>query len=419
MARRLRISAAALLVAALVFGGLEALLHLRPGLLPAWYRDQLPVAGIELRQPGLLARTPIEGYPVPGAPGRYVGPPPADLVQLGLVDPAHNPDVERLPRVEIALDEKGFPNERVPERADVVLLGDSFAVSAGMLEPPGLCRELARRTGLSVYDVGVPGLGPTREVWLLEKEGLPLAPRHVVWLLFGGNDVDDEARLEDSVGSGVRTWADLPEYVRPPVVRSLDLALTWVFDPRPARSVPPPPVRGVTLAAGPDAGVPVWFAPRHLQALALDAGRWREQRGFPGVQRALSRARFACETSGARLLVVFVPSKAQVLLPLLGDQRDALFAMATFGESDAELPLSADQAYELGMAGRASLEQVLAETCGELGIAFLSATPFLEAQAARGELGYLCADTHWTHAGQGVLAEPLARALVDGRDARD
>ena len=45
--------------------------------------------------------------------------------------------------------------------------------------------------------------------------------------------------------------------------------------------------------------------------------------------------------------------------------------------------------------------------CAAEGIAFFSATPFLEAQAALGESGYLTSDTHWTPAGQRAILDPL------------
>ena len=44
-------------------------------------------------------------------------------------------------------------------------------------------------------------------------------------------------------------------------------------------------------------------------------------------------------------------------------------------------------------------------------IPFLSATPALEAQAARGELGYLVTDSHWSSVGQAALLEPLLAFL--------
>ena len=80
----------------------------------------------------------------------------------------------------------------------VVVIGDSF--SAGVVPHHFHYTTVAeRRLGCRVYNLGVPSIGPSEYLHLLEQEVLPLEPDLVVIGLFIGNDVTDcRARRETS-----------------------------------------------------------------------------------------------------------------------------------------------------------------------------------------------------------------------------
>ncbi len=418
--RRFLVLHAALALCLLGVG--ELVVRTRPALLPGWYRASFPLGGVEFFEPGLLSATPIEGYPVPGPQRPYAGLPSADLVEaFGLVDPASNPDPERFPRIKLPIDVLGFPNERALDAADVVVMGDSFALAAGVTSPPGLCRELERTTGLAVYNLGVPGIGPLREAWLLERYGLPLRPRFVVWLFFGGNSIGDAEETLRARQLGVRTFSDMPGYRALPRSRVLGWIDSLLFGVEHsdfgqltfrmpvlhhAAHVEP-----VHLRTGADSDLPLWFAPGHLQALVRDESSWRHSPGMAPSLEAIRAVRSVTRRAGADLILVYVPSKAQALLQHVEQDHDALMAMATFG-LDESIGIDPEVALAAALANRGSLENLLFEFCEEAGIPLLSATPYLEAQAAEGTLGYLSADTHWNTKGQLVLVEPLARAFA-------
>src|SRR5262245_651950 len=147
----------------------ELALRAAPRLLPAWYRERFPLHGVEFFRPGVLDHTPIDELPLPIRIDSYDGPPPADLKDLGLVPPDEDSDRRRFPSARLAVDSLGLPNERTLERADVLIVGDSFAVSAGVAQPPGLQRRLEQATGLTFYNLGVAAIGPFTEDWLLRE----------------------------------------------------------------------------------------------------------------------------------------------------------------------------------------------------------------------------------------------------------
>lgn len=90
-------------------------------------------------------------------------------------------------------DANGFRNVLVPQRADIVTLGDSQTWGVNAQRPDAWPQTLGRLAGRSVYNMGVPGYGPV-QYWLLSKRALELSPRTLVIGLFLGNDLSDAHR---------------------------------------------------------------------------------------------------------------------------------------------------------------------------------------------------------------------------------
>jgi hypothetical protein len=110
---------------------------------------------------------------------------------------------------------------------------------------------------------------------------------------------------------------------------------------------------------------------------------------------------------------VYLPTKAQSLLPFVADELEAIHAMVTFGDPDSVKLFSVENYLETALANRGSLEGLVAEFCASEGIPYLSATPMLDTLAVEGRLGYLSADTHWNDVGQRSLVLPIAAKLKE------
>lgn len=384
---------------------LELALHLVPQLVPASYRRTFPLHGVGFFQPDLLDATPIRSVPLPLLLESHAGPPPADLVEIGVAPAsAAELDRERWGEVTLAMDARGLPNLAIPEQADLILVGDSFAVSAGLQEPRGLALQLGERTGRSVYNLGVAAIGVFQERMLLLEEGLPKDPELVVWMFFGGNDLMDTLTTLYHEREGRMTWGDVHADERPPRLR-LPAILRHLRGRRVDRaaleSLPGLRLRGQQTE--------VWLHPNYLRALVRSRASWEADPAFSAARETLADVHAATLESGAQFLFVYLPSKAQVLLPLLDAEDEELLAMATFG-----MQAPPDDAAALAAEARANvdaLEQELEATCAALGIPFLSATPHLRAGAAAGSLGYLVADTHWDAVGHEQLLGPLVDAV--------
>lgn len=85
-------------------------------------------------------------------------------------------------------DAKGFRNIGVPDRVDVVALGDSHTWGQNAELAGSWPETLGRTSGRTVYNMGISNYGPV-QYWLLTKEALSLSPRVIVVGLFSGNDL--------------------------------------------------------------------------------------------------------------------------------------------------------------------------------------------------------------------------------------
>jgi len=394
---------------------IEVLFRFDPHLIPENYRQTLVGGGTELVTPGLLERTPIDAVPLPygfNHERRMTGSTPRDLELIGMVSVADNPDRGQYPELNYRVDRFGFFNPTEMSKADLVLVGDSFVVAAGMLDPPGLQAQLAATTGLEVFNLAVPAIGPKREQWLLEEIGLALDPKTVIWFFFGGNDLDDAARLERHRRSGIQNHAELYKEKTPGLLSMafLGASVDSVF-----RTDPPSRYLPGLVWTGHDTDKPIWFLPDHLRRLVRPCAQLRESVGWQATRAVLTDVAEKLRTRGIGFVVVYVPSKPQVFLPFVTGQDDLIHRMASYHRP---LPMEPNAFVRLALKHRAVLENLLNAYCRRQEITFISLTPRLVELAGSGTLGYLAADTHWNEHGQ-AAALPVLKAHLGGEPKND
>lgn len=90
-------------------------------------------------------------------------------------------------------DANGFRNPRLPDRVDVLAVGDSMTYGYAASPEESWPRQLERLTGRSVYNMSFGGYCPWQYELLIE-EGLELDPEWVVIGLFVGNEFSESYR---------------------------------------------------------------------------------------------------------------------------------------------------------------------------------------------------------------------------------
>jgi len=151
------------------------------------------------------------------------------------------------------------------------------------------------------------------------------------------------------------------------------------------------------------------FLPPYLNSLKLSRDELQASRGWGLTRRSYQEMARLVRAQGGELVVLFIPSKAQVYLPLLE---------ASFPGSELRSALRlclGDQPQPPGLAvvmrNRLALNDLMREFCAQEGITFLDLTAELQSELRAGRNVYFPDDSHWNAAGHETAAVALARLL--------
>lgn len=368
-----------------------------------------------------------------------------DIVRLGFLPPglARHP-VYRFPLV---TDAEGFRNA-APEvvAPEVAALGDSFTDALTLpaeLTWPSL---LARRLGVGVRNYGTAGFGPAQELLVLKQYVLARRPRLVVVGFFAGNDLQDAERFETWQREGMTTIPGLGWKFKRVVARFDQLYVMSLYQgfssllragsARLSRAAAPQapaeysgddPAAPAPTVARFESGLftlPVGgrslafaFLPPYLSGLQPSREELLASRRFELTRASYREMARLVRAQGGELVVMFIPSKAQVYLPLLeagfpaGELRQALrFCQRAQPHAPETVTL---------LRNRLALNQVMREFCVAEDLAFLDLTADLQARLATGANVYFPDDSHWNAAGHEVGAAALARFIRAREGPRD
>jgi lysophospholipase L1-like esterase len=303
----------ALLVVALAVGilGLEAFLRLFPQLLPEEARLRLHWSavgeGTDANGQVLTVADPYLGFRYrPNLTGR---------LKRGDLD------------FTFTTDEKGFRNNvPLPDRADIVVVGDSMAFGYGVPDDATwthlVATQFARHT---ISNFGLIGGAPQQYLRILETEALELHPKLVLFMLFPGNDLNDSRLFQQWLEASTDTT--YPEFRfaggTPSdwhALRRLSGGSYLVAFQRALRSRLLSGGAGETITLG--NGQRVQLAPTVYDNDALMAAP--EHPVFQLVMATIEEAQRLSRRQGSHFLVLLMPTKEEVYLPLLDKPAPAL-----------------------------------------------------------------------------------------------
>ena len=340
----------------------------------------------------------------------------------------------------LVTDADGFRNAAsAPTNAALAVLGDSFTDA---LTLPAELTWPARLGGLlhtSVRNYGTAGFGPGQELRVLKEYVLPRRPRVVVVGFFAGNDLQDAERFSafersggafPSSGLGWKFKEVIARFDELYVMSLYQGASHRVLEPEegstdpakaqgevdysgedPAAPAASRPAFDQGLFTVPTAGHGVRFAflPPYLNCLRLTREELEASPGWESTRRSYEEMQRLTRAQGVRLVVMFIPSKAQVYLPLAQSafSRPALEQAFAVSLRDVSHPPGVD----VVMRNRLALNGLMKDFCAAQGIPFLDLTDDLRARLARGANVYFPDDSHWNAAGHETAATALSAWL--------
>jgi lysophospholipase L1-like esterase len=369
-----------------------------------------------------------------------------DIVRMGYI-PAPS-TANTLHRFTFHTDAEGFRNRAVRDRFEIAALGDSFTDAMTMAAEASWPARLERRLGAAVQNYGTAGFGPQQELLVLKDFVRPHRPRVVVLAFFAGNDIfDAEAfdAFQRSGGTQQRTaqgWRIKDVISRADtwfVVSALRAGGRWMRRPQevveaatssswdPSAGGPQADDRpvGTTMAEGrgpsfdrgmfevPVAGrrLPFALMPPYLNTLNFSGSELEARPGWRLTRDAIAEMQTVSQSFGATFVVMFVPFKSQVYLPLL----DNAFPKETL-RSAFRFYLDAygrDVDVDRLRSNRLAQTTLMQRFCAQAGIAFLDTTPALMKRLAEGENVYFPDESHLNEAGEAILADTLESFLAE------
>lgn len=298
---------------------------------------------------------------------------------LGFVFPPHHEGEFKRPDGNFVFtyttDEHGFRNPSPwPQRADLVVLGDSMAFGYGVDDGEAWTALLADRLPDSrIINLGLIGAAPQQYFRVYETFGQALQPNLVLFCLFPGNDVVEAGLFDRWLNEGaqgnyrLRRFSNDDDRSEPRVRKLLERSYLASF------------LRDVRRRSGSE-GRTIEFADGgQLQLVPGLYARMADQTdtdhpNFRMVLDAVHQTRALAQRNGSEFLVVLVPTKEEVYLPLLDEEPPPFTAPFSAQFDEADVP-------------------------------YLDLTPHFRAGARRGERLFFEVDGHPNAAGYRLMAD--------------
>jgi lysophospholipase L1-like esterase len=310
---------------------------------------------------------------------RQSGRPRSDI-ELAWGLPATRPD-----RITVTYDRRGYRNATELDRADIVLIGDSYVEGSYVSDDQAVSSLLQAGLVRPVANLGVAGYGTAQELIVLNRDAMPLQPRVVIWFFFEGNDLYNDYQFENVLLAPreVRAtpWTEGHGWWRRSFVRNAHTQLRLMLYPLVPRYCP----HFGTVSVGPHRGQKVFFWPEGaVPWTEFERDRWDR------AQRTLREAARATRERDVNLLLVYVPIKFRVYRDFIqlspgGELRDwALW----------------------------SLPDLFAQFCRTEGLACLDLTGLLRDSVRTGGMPHAPTDSHWSSEGHRLIARALEELLT-------
>ena len=151
------------------------------------------------------------------------------------------------------------------------------------------------------------------------------------------------------------------------------------------------------------------FMPPYLNTLNFSERDLAARQGWRLTREAVSAMRDASRASGAEFVVMFLPFKSQIYLPLLDEAmgRDRLSEALHFYLTDSPGPPDVTSM----LRNRRAQNNLMRSFCDEAGIRLLDTTDALEQRVRAGVNVYFPDESHLNETGHAVVAETLKRFL--------
>lgn len=289
--------------------------------------------------------------------------------------------------VEMRSDSRGYRNDFEYQKGDWVALGDSFVVSYGTDLEKIWYSLLGKKLGRRIYALGSGNTGPAQETELFFRM-FPRAedfPETVVWMIFSGNDLqDDHKYVELGERPPLPSAKPLESLLRLPLEYSYTLrVLSATHRIQKAKHKYRTAFSGGKRHELMGSTLDFFYADAPV---SFDEEPYRS--GLKQVQASILKLTSAARAAGQRLIVVYAASKEEA------------FASAL------------EERYGVAPGRILSFEEKLEAFCRANGIEFVGLKAPLREATVSGQMLFFKFDGHYNDEGNRVAAEFIERYLM-------
>jgi hypothetical protein len=317
-------------------------------------------------------------------------------------------------------DEQGFPNEEYTwrDQYDIVIAGDSFMIRTA---PKTWIESLRDLTGQSVLALGAPSWSTLNEVEAIKQFGLDKKPKTVIVAFFEGNDLFNTEQYLERQATGL-SWKEF-DFQSTPLTQQVIMPYMIAHWLNPQSTTSPTVDTSIRYRYPVTASTEVGYVQMvlkdfHLLPLSADYDTIARSDEFAAIKKYLLDLKGLCDQQGARLVLMFIPSKEHVYWSRIWDPIDlnnilertvtVKLSEGDHGHFEWETQYLSFDAFS---ANQTSQERILGDFTREAGIDFLNLMPaFWQNGIDHGEL-YQYADPHWNQAGNDLAAQTIADYL--------
>ncbi len=265
----------------------------------------------------------------------------------------------------------------------LLFLGDSFTYGNGSANDEIFVARLASAwTGTQVINAGTNGYGQAQQMAVLDTLGAALAPDLTI-VMFFWND------LEDNMKKGIPQFA----LAEDGSVTRVDIIVPDDFDPLTTRTPAPPETN--------DNGRPLRRA--YLYKLFKEGAKGLRRKWFGSRLRTIQTPeQLAAAWEAAHDYLALINTRTREIGSKL-----IIVSIPDYGLVDPAMNLKGQLKINI------EIEQQLAKTCSELGIAYIDLLPELRQRQVSSEQPlYYYADRHLTPAGNAAVAQTMQTVLA-------
>ena len=288
--------------------------------------------------------------------------------------------------ITLQYDQDGFRNPADLEDWEIVVIGDSFTELGNLKYDDLVSTQLGSLMDRSVKNLGISHTGILNQTACLQHFGIAKSTKHVVWVFFEGNDLQDMV-LESQRLSRIKTGAE--GHVDLIANRKTQSSLTGAIQNAlfaPSRLEIYGPAVNATLSRGSESvRFKLDYTPVGSEMLGPVGDQFRA---------AIEKLEDLCRQRELKLWCVYMPTKRRVFHSLRY-------------QVDTDATLHLRQSWQ-----PSDLPQWLELQCRQKQIEFVDATPSLIELNKSAEFSHnLVFDTHLSVAGARVVAESLAAKM--------